>query len=67
MICPECKKKVGNSVNLNFIEKSNEITINQETINNAQNTAKTTPETTNNLKNKSDKVDEDDELNSITS
>ena len=65
MICPECKKKVGNSANLNFLEKSNEITITQETINN--NTAKTTPETTNNLKNKSDEVDEDDELNSITS
>ena len=67
MVCPECKKKVGNSINLNFIVESNDKTITQETINNAHNTSNTTRETTFNLNNDANKNDEDDDLNSITS
>jgi hypothetical protein len=67
MVCPECKKKVGNSINLNFIVESNDKTITQETINNTHNTSNTTRETTFNLNNDANKNEEDDDLNSITS
>ena len=67
MVCPECKKKVGNSINLKLIVESNDKTITQEAINNSHNISNTTRETTFNVNNDANINDEYDDLNSITS